>query len=139
MTDPEVLPPDPVPNAPTGLAPYRWRPGERKPGQAPPFPKGVSGNPGGLPSTYHEARRIARQAAPEMVERLIQIARGRDERAATVAAQAVLDRAFGKPKEAPPVEEASRPDLSNLSDRDLATLRRLMAKVIAPAKRDEGS
>jgi hypothetical protein len=44
---------------------------------------------------------LARQAAPDAVRRLIELMRSEDERVASVACNAVLERAFGKPKERP--------------------------------------
>jgi hypothetical protein len=38
------------------------------------FKPGQSGNPGGLPKAYHEARQLARAAAPAMMSRLIELA-----------------------------------------------------------------
>ena len=67
----------------------------RKPGQ--------SGNPTGYSGAYGEAVRLARQAAPYALQRLIQLMDSDDERVATVACNSVLDRAFGRPK--PVMEE----------------------------------
>ena len=64
---------------------------------------GQSGNPTGYSGTYGEVARLARQAAPYAVQRLIQLMDSDDERVATVACNSVLDRAFGRPK--PVMEE----------------------------------
>ena len=59
-----------------------------------PFKKGQSGNPGGLSKFYSEARRLARDAAPEMMQGLIDLAKSaEDERVRSVCLIAVLDRA----------------------------------------------
>lgn len=88
---------------PPALAANRWRPGQ-------------SGNPLGHSGEYSEAMRLARQAAPGAVRRLRELAeldrldeRGNliplselpdaDRRVVAVACNALLDRAFGKPKE----------------------------------------
>jgi hypothetical protein len=90
---------------PPALAANRWRPGQ-------------SGNPSGHSGAYGEAMQLARQAAPGAVQRLIELAeldrideRGKliplsqlpdaDRRVIAVACNALLDRAFGKPKEPP--------------------------------------
>lgn len=64
------------------------------------FVKGQSGNPAGRAkaATLDEIRSIARRASPEMVKLLIDIARSsQSDRAKVAAANAVLDRAYGKP------------------------------------------
>lgn len=64
------------------------------------FAKGKSGNPAGRPkaATLEEIRAIARRASPEMVEILLKIARSSEsDRAKAAAANAVLDRAYGRP------------------------------------------
>ncbi len=61
------------------------------------FVKGQSGNPGGRPKGVAEVQELARQHAPEALDRLVKIMRGDNERAATAAASLTLDRAYGKP------------------------------------------
>src|SRR5271170_6259047 len=88
---------------PPALAANRWQPGR-------------SGNPSGHSGEYGEAMRLARQAAPAAVQRLIDLMRSEDERVAAVACNAILDRAFGKPKEyATPPEDP----LDHLSEGEL--------------------
>jgi hypothetical protein len=48
---------------------------------------------------------LARRAAPDAMRRLIELTRSEDERVALVACNAVLERAFGKPKEFDPTTE----------------------------------
>ena len=81
---------------PANLAPHCWRPGQ-------------SGNPGGFNGEHGEALRLAREASPAAVHRLIALMGSDDERVAVVACNAILDRALGKAKEAtsPPTDEAS--------------------------------
>jgi hypothetical protein len=54
-----------------------------------------------------EALRLAKQAAPDAMKLLITMMgdEGEDPRARRVAANAILDRALGKPKDAPPPDE----------------------------------
>lgn len=73
-----------------------WRPGQ-------------SGNPAGHSGLYGEAVSLARQAAPAAVRRLIELMGSGDERVASVAANAILDRAFGRPREYDPATEEARP------------------------------
>ena len=61
------------------------------------FVKGQSGNPGGRPKGVAEVQDMARQHAPEAIERLVEIMRGDNVRTAAAAASLILDRGFGKP------------------------------------------
>ena len=70
---------------PPALAANRWRPGQ-------------SGNPSGHSGAYGEAMKLAQQAAPYAVNRLIELMDSDDERVAAVACNSILDRAFGKPR-----------------------------------------
>lgn len=70
------------------------------------FPKGRSGNPDGQSRFYHEARMLARRAAPQMMKELIELAlHAEDERVKSVCLVAVLDRAGVKPIDFDPAEE----------------------------------
>jgi hypothetical protein len=71
------------------------------------WPKGTSGRTP-LARCYHQAREIARRSSPEMMERLIELARtSEDGRVAAVCAMAVLDRGGLKPIDYDPAEEAA--------------------------------
>jgi hypothetical protein len=62
------------------------------------FQKGTSGNPGGRPKAAHSIQELARKHAPEAIKRLGQIVETGDSHSAVVAAaNAILDRAYGKP------------------------------------------
>ncbi len=118
--------PRPKKPLPPALAANLWNPGQ-------------SGNPGGLGGAYAECLRLAREASPRAMERLKELMESDDERVAAVACNAILDRAFGKPKEIPS-ENGSRPrpDLSPLSDTELAQFRRLTAKLAAATLNGKG-
>lgn len=61
------------------------------------FVKGVSGNPGGRPKTIEEIRDLARSYTPQAMEALLHIATGgKSESARVSAANAILDRGWGK-------------------------------------------
>ena len=71
------------------------------------WPKGMSGRTP-LARCYHQAREIARRSSPEMMERLIELARtSEDHRVASICAMAILDRAGVKPIDYDPAEEAA--------------------------------
>ena len=63
------------------------------------FAPGQSGNPGGRPKDEHRVGELARSYTLEAMETLVDLMRhGRDERVRGTAAQALLDRGWGKAK-----------------------------------------
>ena len=63
------------------------------------FAKGYSGNAGGRPKDEHNIAALARSYSTEAIETLVALMRNaRDDRVRGTAAQALLDRGFGKPK-----------------------------------------
>jgi hypothetical protein len=74
-----------------------------------PFPKGVSGNPGGRPAQGPDRRKIeanarllARSYGPEAVEKLCAIMKdpSASHMAQIIAANSILDRGWGRPQQA---------------------------------------
>lgn len=64
-----------------------------------PFQKGKSGNPGGRTQEYKDCVAAARTASVSAMEHLIRLMESTDERVALMAADKVLERAWGKVKE----------------------------------------
>jgi hypothetical protein len=63
------------------------------------FPPGKSGNPGGRPKDVHRVAELARSYTAEAIDTLVDLMRhGKDERVRGTAAQALLDRGWGKAK-----------------------------------------
>ena len=63
------------------------------------FAPGHSGNPGGRPKDEHRVAELARSYTVEAIETLVELMRdGKDERIRGTAAQALLDRGWGKAK-----------------------------------------
>ena len=60
---------------------------------------GQSGNPGGRPKDEHRVAKLARSYTLEAIDTLVELMRdGKDERVRGTAAQALLDRGWGKAK-----------------------------------------
>jgi hypothetical protein len=81
-----------VRDVPEAARKYKWQPGQ-------------SGNPSGRGGLYHECRRLASEASPTAMRRLIELMDAEDERVAYMACVAVLDRAGVKPMQHDPREE----------------------------------
>ena len=63
------------------------------------FETGHSGNAGGRPKDEHKVAELARSFTTEAIDTLVELMRsGKDERVRGTAAQALLDRGWGKPK-----------------------------------------
>ncbi len=65
-----------------------------------PFVAGASGNPGGRPKVDVEVRALAQQQAPDAIARLVELMRCGNPAVEVRAAEALLDRAIGKPRQA---------------------------------------
>ncbi len=64
-----------------------------------PFKKGQSGNPGGRPKEVAEVKAAARSHGLAAIDKLVELMNGDDKRIAVAAAQALLDRGYGKPSQ----------------------------------------
>lgn len=82
-----------------------------------PFEKGKSGNPSGRPKKSHDITAIARENSIRAIEKLAKLLNSDDDRVALAAANAILDRAIGKPQQTMTV--TSKRDVA---DYDLAEL-----------------
>ncbi|MEG9529622.1 MAG: DUF5681 domain-containing protein [Hyphomicrobiales bacterium] len=64
------------------------------------FQPGQSGNPGGRPKASAKVRDLAREYTEQALQVLVQIAiEGESEAARVAAANAILDRGYGKPSQ----------------------------------------
>lgn len=69
---------------------------------------GHSGNPSGRPKDEYKVAELARSYTSEAIDTLVELMRhGKDERVRGTAAQAMLDRGWGKPKQELLTEEFS--------------------------------
>jgi hypothetical protein len=89
------------------------------PGKGRPFQKGISGNPGGRPKVLGDVQELARQK-PEAIANIMN-----DEKAPSAArvaaANALLDRGYGKPTQ-PISQTLAKVDPSSISDEELAAI-----------------
>ena len=68
---------------------------------------GHSGNPSGRPKDKYKVAELARTYTSEAIDTLVDLMRyGKDERVRGTAAQALLDRGWGKPKQELLTEES---------------------------------
>ena len=104
--------------------------------------RGQSGNPSGQSGLYGETMMLARQAAPDAMRRLIELMRSEDERVASVACNAVLERAWGKPKlydpAAEPKPKRDRLDTSRYSIEELEQIQAAL-ELMAEDRREKPS
>jgi hypothetical protein len=103
-----------------------------------PWPKGVSGNPGGGRKPNSDVRLLARAGTVEAVQALLEVVRQRRVLPARVsAAIAILDRAWGKPVQAVehsgPEGERLFPPATELSDEHLERVLTVIREVRSAA------
>jgi hypothetical protein len=101
------------------------------------FPKGQSGNPDGQSRFYHECRKIAREASPDMMRGLVELAKtSEDDRVRSVCLVAVLDRAGLRPMDYDPNQEQSEPtwDPGKLTAEEREQLKAIYRKMLGQSR-----
>ena len=93
------------------------------PGKGRPFPKGVSGNPGGRPKVLGDVQELAREQSPQAIDTLAEIMSNEKAppAARVAAANALLDRGYGKPTQ-PISKTLAKVDPNTMSDEELAAI-----------------
>jgi hypothetical protein len=99
-----------------------------------PFKKGQSGNPGGRVGVPAEVLDLARQHSTEAIERLIHWMKSDDGRISVAAANALLDRGYGRPAQLIDlsVDVMSR-RIRELSDGELILLEQRLLTMAEPS------
>ena len=97
---------------------------------------GQSGNPTGRGGLYLECRRLAAEASPNAMRRLIELMNAEDERVSYMATVAVLDRSGVKPIDYDPAQDVTPPswDPGALTDEELENLKAYLVKMVRNAK-----
>jgi len=97
---------------------------------------GVSGNPTGRGGLYVECRRLAAEASPQAMRRLIELMEAEDERVSYMATVAVLDRSGVKPIDYDPAQDVTPPtwDPGALTPEERENLKAYLVKMVRKAK-----
>lgn len=103
---------------PPELAPTVWKPGQ-------------TGNPNGLQGIYGRVMALARERSPRAVAKLCELIESPDDRVALMAADKLLERAWGKSKEIQDDKDKPAMDLSKLRPADLQALRDIAGRMRA--------
>ena len=91
-----------------------------------PWVKGQSGNPGGRPRELDGIQKLARDNGSIAIEVLVNVAtNGKSESARVAAANALLDRAFGKPTQVVTGDPSKLQSASEMTDDELAAVIRV--------------
>src|SRR5262249_52848053 len=99
------------------------------------FPKGVTGNAGGRPKAELHIRELAREHTEQAIRALVEIMTGEDKHAPAIArvaaAEAILDRAWGKPVQmvGGPDEGPMKIEIDNSAELFRCRIARLVARV----------
>jgi hypothetical protein len=86
----------PHPNQLAALRLTQWKPGQVV-------------NPGGRTDDYIKCQRICREASPDAARKLVELINDPDPRIALMAADKIVDRAWGRPRDYDPKRDAEHP------------------------------
>jgi hypothetical protein len=87
------------------------------------FKPGVSGNPAGRPKKVVDVAALARDGSDKAMAKLIKLIDSESESIALAAANSVLDRAIGKPKQS--IEKTTKKEAADYDAAELLALARM--------------
>ncbi len=99
-----------------------------------PFPKGVSGNPGGRPKSDPVVKEILKAASPDAARTLVELLNSEKDSIRLAAAQDILDRTQGKAMQ---MQDVSL-DIAGILDVTTQIRRVLLERVKEKANQDDG-
>src|ERR1700745_923007 len=95
------------------------------------FRKGQSGNPGGRPKVLAEVQELARQHAPSALTELARLAlKAKSETTRIASIRELLDRGYGRPRQAVEVSAPAGDPLQELFDEIDALNRKRLSKQV---------
>lgn len=112
---------------------HRWQPGVTPKG-AIPWAKGQSGNPSGKGGNFLKAQSIYRESSPEAAQTMVDLLKDPDPRVRGFAADKVMERAWGKPRDYDPKSEdpETQPiDPSQFTAKQRALVRQVLQMLLA--------
>ena len=97
---------------------------------------GVSGNPTGRGGLYLECRRLAAEASPQAMRRLITLMNADDERVSYMATTAILDRSGIRAIDYDPAQDQVQPswDPGALDPEEREQLKALLQKMVGKSE-----
>lgn len=98
------------------------------------FKPGQSGNPSGRPKKRRDIEALAQEQDEKAMKVMARLLNSTDERVALAAAQAILDRGHGKPRQSVSAEIDDKRDAANVSDAELLAIARMGSPGTAKAK-----
>lgn len=122
-----------LPTVERARLPQQWQPGFKPPGSKQ-WQPGQSGNPSGKGGNFVKAQSIYRENSPEAAQTMVDLLKDPDPRVRGFAADKVMERAWGKPRDYDPKSEdpETQPiDPSQFTAKQRALVRQVLQMLLA--------